>query len=305
MSPKGSPECGAPLGGLMSAAGPSSAGKKASSAFAPTAKGRFDSGPGSMYGDASKATPPPTFNPNDRDGFGAKAVTSVKPSAGFAPTAKGRFDAGPGSMYASATPAAKKSKKTKPADPMDEKAAEWSKALGLGAVAGAKAAPMLKAVDEARERAEATAAEAIAAKEEAEASAAEAVRKSEWITRRADERVAEAEIEVRTAESALAAERAEHDETRRQLQELAEAMAAKEEEMAEMRRELKHGPKKASPKAAGKAGGQVVDRRPVRLRHQLDNEAEAKAEMLEQRKAKREEHWKRLEEERRAKEERL
>ena len=50
---------------------------------------------------------------------------------------------------------------------------------------------------------------------------------------------------------------------------------------------------------------QAVDRRPVRLRGQLDQEAESKSAALEARKAKREEHWKKVEEERLAKEERI
>ena len=298
-SPKagGSPESSNPLGG----GGPSSAGReKPSSAFAPTSKGRFDSGPGSMYSSAAKATPAPTFNPNDYDSFGGKNAS--KPSPGFAPTSKGRFDAGPGSMYATATPQPKKTK-PKPVDPLDEKAAEWSKALGLGAVAGAKAAPVLKGLDEMRAKAEAEAAEALAAKEAAETSAAEAMRKAEWITKRAEQRVAEAETKLAAAEEALAHSREEHEMTREQLDELREMLDAKDAEIDELRKELKHLPKKHSPKANKTL--QAVDRRPVRLRGQLDQEAESKSAALEARKAKREEHWKKVEEERLAKEERI
>ena len=298
-SPKagGSPESSNPLGG----GGPSSAGReKPSSAFAPTSKGRFDSGPGSMYSSAAKATPAPTFNPNDYDSFGGKNAS--KPSPGFAPTSKGRFDAGPGSMYATATTQPKKTK-PKPVDPLDEKAAEWSKALGLGAVAGAKAAPVLKGLDEMRAKAEAEAAEALAAKEAAETSAAEAMRKAEWITKRAEQRVAEAETKLAAAEEALAHSREEHEMTREQLDELREMLDAKDAEIDELRKELKHLPKKHSPKANKTL--QAVDRRPVRLRGQLDQEAESKSAALEARKAKREEHWKKVEEERLAKEERI
>lgn len=298
-SPKagGSPESSNPLGG----GGPSSAGReKPSSAFAPTSKGRFDSGPGSMYSSAAKATPAPTFNPNDYDSFGGKNAS--KPSPGFAPTSKGRFDAGPGSMYATATPQPKKTK-PKPVDPLDEKAAEWSKALGLGAVAGAKAAPVLKGLDEMRAKAEAEAADALAAKEAAETTAAEAMRKAEWITKRAEQRVAEAETKLAAAEEALAHSREEHEMTREQLDELREMLDAKDAEIDELRKELKHLPKKHSPKANKTL--QAVDRRPVRLRGQLDQEAESKSAALEARKAKREEHWKKVEEERLAKEERI
>ena len=298
-SPKagGSPESSNPLGG----GGPSSAGReKPSSAFAPTSKGRFDSGPGSMYSSAAKATPAPTFNPNDYDSFGGKNAS--KPSPGFAPTSKGRFDAGPGSMYATATTQPKKTK-PKPVDPLDEKAAEWSKALGLGAVAGAKAAPVLKGLDEMRAKAEAEAAEALAAKEAAETSAAEAMRKAEWITKRAEQRVAEAETKLAAAEEALAHSREEQEMTREQLDELREMLDAKDAEIDELRKELKHLPKKHSPKANKTL--QAVDRRPVRLRGQLDQEAESKSAALEARKAKREEHWKKVEEERLAKEERI
>ena len=298
-SPKagGSPESSNPLGG----GGPSSAGReKPSSAFAPTSKGRFDSGPGSMYSSAAKATPAPTFNPNDYDSFGGKNAS--KPSPGFAPTSKGRFDAGPGSMYATATTQPKKTK-PKPVDPLDEKAAEWSKALGLGAVAGAKAAPVLKGLDEMRAKAEAEAADALAAKEAAETSAAEAMRKAEWITKRAEQRVAEAETKLAAAEEALAHSREEQEMTREQLDELREMLDAKDAEIDELRKELKHLPKKHSPKANKTL--QAVDRRPVRLRGQLDQEAESKSAALEARKAKREEHWKKVEEERLAKEERI
>ena len=298
-SPKagGSPESSNPLGG----GGPSSAGReKPSSAFAPTSKGRFDSGPGSMYSSAAKATPAPTFNPNDYDSFGGKNAS--KPSPGFAPTSKGRFDAGPGSMYATATTQPKKTK-PKPVDPLDEKAAEWSKALGLGAVAGAKAAPVLKGLDEMRAKAEAEAAEALAAKEAAETSAAEAMRKAEWITKRAEQRVAEAETKLAAAVEALAHSREEQEMTREQLDELHEMLDAKDAEIDELRKELKHLPKKHSPKANKTL--QAVDRRPVRLRGQLDQEAESKSAALEARKAKREEHWKKVEEERLAKEERI
>ena len=298
-SPKagGSPESSNPLGG----GGPSSAGReKPSSAFAPTSKGRFDSGPGSMYSSAAKATPAPTFNPNDYDSFGGKNAS--KPSPGFAPTSKGRFDAGPGSMYATATPQPKKTK-PKPVDPLDEKAAEWSKALGLGAVAGAKAAPVLKGLDEMRAKAEAEAADALAAKEAAETTAAEAMSKAEWITKRAEQRVAEAETKLAAAEEALAHSREEHEMTREQLDELREMLDAKDAEIDELRKELKHLPKKHSPKANKTL--QAVDRRPVRLRGQLDQEAESKSAALEARKAKREEHWKKVEEERLAKEERI
>jgi hypothetical protein len=173
-----------------------------------------------MYSSAAKATPAPTFNPNDYDSFGGKNAS--KPSPGFAPTSKGRFDAGPGSMYATATPQPKKTK-PKPVDPLDEKAAEWSKALGLGAVAGAKAAPVLKGLDEMRAKAEAEAADALAAKEAAETTAAEAMRKAEWITKRAEQRVAEAETKLAAAEEALAHSREEHEMTREQLDELREA----------------------------------------------------------------------------------
>jgi hypothetical protein len=253
-----------------------------------------------MYSSAAKATPAPTFNPNDYDSFGGKNAS--KPSPGFAPTSKGRFDAGPGSMYATATPQPKKTK-PKPVDPLDEKAAEWSKALGLGAVAGAKAAPVLKGLDEMRAKAEAEAADALAAKEAAETTAAEAMRKAEWITKRAEQRVAEAETKLAAAEEALAHSREEHEMTREQLDELREMLDAKDAEIDELRKELKHLPKKHSPKANKTL--QAVDRRPVRLRGQLDQEAESKSAALEARKAKREEHWKKVEEERLAKEERI
>ena len=256
-----------------------------------------------MYGDLNAKSGPSTYNPDDRDGFGAKAAKSAsaaKVSAGFAPTAKGRFDGGAGSIYATADPT--KAKKKKPSsEPLDEKFSQWSKALGLGAVAGAKAAPVLKAADQAREAAEAAAEEAMAAKEAAEVRASEAVQKADWITSRAEERVQQAEAAAAAAEAEAEAERQQHAHTQSLLEEERQRLADLEAEMAELRRELKHGPRKASPGSSRTA--KVVDRRPLRLRGQIDAEAEAKAAALEARKAKREEHWKQVEEARLAKEE--
>jgi hypothetical protein len=162
---------------------------KGSSSFVNAAKGRFDSGPGSMYASASGAPGPGTFNPDDLQGgaLGKSVGASARrPSAGMTPTAKGRFDSGPGSMYRPASPRRTQAKKKKPEPSQADAAAEeWSKKLGLGAVAGAKAAPVLKAVDEARAAAEAKAEEAIAAMEAAEERAAAAIHKAEWMTNEA------------------------------------------------------------------------------------------------------------------------
>lgn len=186
-----------PLG--AECAGPKGSARAASSAFAPAAKGRFEGGPGSFYAATPGAsTPGPgTFNPDDGpNAFGASGkspggIRAAKPSPGMAPTAKGRFDAG--SIYGTAGKGRPARKKAPAPAETDAEADEWSKKLGLGAIAGAKAAPVLKAVDAARAEAEAKAAQAEAEKAQAEVIAAEAVRKAEWMTTRAQERVAEAE----------------------------------------------------------------------------------------------------------------
>ena len=287
----------------------SQTGKGAASAFAPSSKSRFDSGPGSFYtsGSANTSLGPGSFNPNDGpDSFGASSKSGVaakpKPSAGMAPTAKGRFDGGPGSMYKPPSPRKPKKRATPQKTEEDAAAEEWSKKLGLGAVAGAKAAPVLKAVDEARAQAERLAAEAVAAREAAETRAAEAERKAGWMTEKAASRVAAAEEARVEAESAVARERALHQATASELEQLREAMATVQAEADELRRELSTMPRK---KAASPGAGKVIDRRPVRLRGQVDAEKESQRERMEERKAKREEYWKRLESERIAKEEKI
>ena len=292
----------------LSAKGPGS-GRGSSSAFASASKGRFDAGPGSFYVAAERAPPGVgTFNPNDGpDSFGAggKSPGSMaKPSPGMAPTNKGRFSPGPGSIYA---PAEKKPSKKRNASPsaaaaaQDAAAEEWSKKLGLGAIAGAKAAPVLKAVDEAREKAEALAAQAIAEKEAAEAQAAEAMRKAEWMSNRAQERVVEAEQRCEAAEEEAAEARRAHEELRDALEEAHAEIERVHAEADKLRSQVAKLPqRKLSPK-----NNKVIDRRPVRLRGSIDADAEDMAARAEARRTKREEHWKAVEAERIAKEDRI
>ena len=273
-----------------------------SPAFA-AGKGRFESGVGS-YVAKSVAPGPGQFNPDDLGGMGSKsnANAKIKASPGMAPTSKGRFDSGAGSIYASAAPAKKVAKKKAP-EPEDAAAEEWSKRLGLGAVAGAKAAPVLKAVDEARAHAEAVAAEAVAAKEAAEAAAAEAIRKAEWMTQTATRKVAEAAERAEAAEAEMTALRAAHHSTSAELEETRETLAAVEAEAGELRKELE----KLAPKR-GKSPGRdakVIDRRPVRLRGLVDADKEDSLQKVEERKKKREEHWKKVEQERIEKEDKI
>ena len=290
-SPKGtSPE--QPLG---------SAGRSASSAFA-SSKGRFDTGVGSMYS-KSVAPGPGAFNPDDLgSGIGSKSVGGVKskPSPGMAPTSKGRFDSGPGSIYTAAAPSKKTPMKKKSVAPEDTAAEEWSKKLGLGALAGAKAAPVLKAVDEARMKAEAIAAEAVVAKEAAEEAAREAIRKADWMTETASKRVAEAAERAEAAEAELDALRAQVRAQTERLNEAQERIAAAETEITELRNQL---PKRNKSPGSNRDVNKVIDRRPVRLRGQVDAEKEENHIKVEERKKKREEHWKKVEAERLAKEE--
>ena len=290
---------------------PLGSGRSASSAFAaPITKGRFDSGPGSFYAvTPGHATPGVgTFNPDDGPNafgnLGGKSPKSAaKPSPGMAPTSKGRFD-GPNAIYAGATPKKGSEKKKRASTPtaQDKKVEEWSRRLGLGAVAGAKAAPVLKEVDEAREHAEALARQAVQEKEAAEEAAMEATRKAEWMTNRAQERVAEAEERCERAEGAAAQLRVEHDDLASQLEEMRmEAQKAKAEADA-LRNQLAKLPNRVK---SPKPDNRVIDRRPVRLRGTVDADAQSNREKVEARKAKREEHFKAIEAERLAKEDKI
>ena len=286
---------------------PLSAKGASSSAFATSAKGRFDVGPGSYLNSGSARSPGVgSYNPDDFAGGGALAKSTgamqKKPTPGMAPSAKGRFDAGPGSLYVNAVADKKAAKKKKAPSLEDQAAEEWSRRLGLGAVAGAKAAPVLKEIDQARQAAEDKAAEAVAAMEAAEERSAEAVRKAEWMTDQAVGRVAAATERAEVAEGEAAEARRLHAEALDELAEARAQIAAMAAEQEAMKKELAKLPKRAqSPSGPVK----VIDRRPVRLRGQVDADAETNAAKVEERRKKREEHWKKVEAERIAKEDRI
>ena len=124
-SPPGSGESpGAPSESRPRAA---STGKKGSSAFASSSKGRFDAGHGSMYALPSAASPGPgAFDHSQSSiGFCSSGPSVAKPSPGMAVTSKGRFD-GPGSMYRAPSPRAKKGKKVKKKTAEEESREQWS-----------------------------------------------------------------------------------------------------------------------------------------------------------------------------------
>ena len=176
----------------------------------------------------------------------------------MAPTAKGRFDAGPGSLYANAVPEKKAKKKKAP--PEDLAAEEWSRRLGLGAVAGAKAAPVLKEIDQARQAAEDRAAAAVAAMTAAETRSAEACQKAEWMTEQAISRVAAATERAEAAESEASKARSQHEEAMQELAIARAQIASMAAEHDHMRKQLDKLPKRAlSPSGPVK----VIDRRPV------------------------------------------